>query len=309
MTVPIQKPGRSKQDVATPPELILAVERKFGPIMWDLAASSDNRKGNGGFFSVEQDSLKQSWATDCPPGLLWLNPEFRDIGPWAAKCALECQMRTGLIAMLVPAGVGANWFVEHVHKRSLVLALKTRVKFVGHAQGFPKDLILCLYGNGGAGFDVWDWSTEARLMSSFTPEPSPLDTPCWSWNRGRFSNGYGAISVGNKIQKAHRVSYRMFKGEIPEDALVTHRCDNPPCVNPAHLFLGTPQTNMTEKVERGRAPTVIGNARLTTEDVQAIRVSLAAGATPRSLATKYAVSAASVSNVRDGATWLDRGGQ
>lgn len=144
--------GNSKQDYATPWEFIRAVEARFGMITLDLAADKHNAKSTR-YISKRQDSLKQQWRQRS--GLLWLNPPYADIAPWAKKCAVE-HAAGARIALLVPASVGANWFAEYVHGHALWLGLHPRIVFQGEKQGYPKDLILAIYSDA-TGFEPWRW--------------------------------------------------------------------------------------------------------------------------------------------------------
>jgi phage N-6-adenine-methyltransferase len=142
----------SRQDYETPNDFIEAVQDRFGPIEFDLAASESNRKSNR-WFSETDNALIQNWSE--LDGLLWLNPPFKNIEPWASKCALEAE-RGARILFLTPASVGANWFSQHIHRKALVLGLNGRLQFVGATQPYPKDCILSCFGFG-VGFDTWRW--------------------------------------------------------------------------------------------------------------------------------------------------------
>lgn len=145
----------SKQDYATPPDFMAAVTRRFGPINFDLAAHAENTK-HPNFFSIADDSLRQEWHKI--PGLLWLNPPFDNIAPWAKKCREEGQ-RGAKILFLTPASVGSNWFADHVHNWAIVAALQGRIAFdpANPTWGYPKDCILSVFGFGVAGFNTWKW--------------------------------------------------------------------------------------------------------------------------------------------------------
>lgn len=99
----------------------------------------------------------------------------------------------------------------------------------------------------------------ARMLSVedhfFSKVSVPSEESCWEWTAGRFNHGYGVFCASSKKRAAlaHRVSYELCIGPIPEGLHVLHSCDNPPCVNPAHLSVGTNQDNCQDKVARGRS--------------------------------------------------------
>jgi hypothetical protein len=101
----------------------------------------------------------------------------------------------------------------------------------------------------------------------------PVHGQCWVWTAGSFTGGYGAITVNGRLLKAHRVSWLLYHDDIPDDLCVLHKCDNPPCVNPAHLFLGTTQDNTADLVSKNRQARGerSGMAKLTAEIVRYIR--------------------------------------
>lgn len=75
---------------------------------------------------------------------------------------------------------------------------------------------------------------------------------CWEWTARRMPRGYGVTYMGGKTELAHRVAWTIANGEIHDGLFVLHRCDNPPCCNPSHLFLGTDQDNVDDMMRKGR---------------------------------------------------------
>lgn len=83
-------------------------------------------------------------------------------------------------------------------------------------------------------------------------DTSKGDNACWEWQGTRNSGGYGTLSGNENGLLAHRVAYEILVGEIPKGMFVCHKCDNPPCCNPSHLFLGTPKDNIRDMIDKGR---------------------------------------------------------
>lgn len=125
---------------------------------------------------------------------------------------------------------------------------------------------------------------------------------CLEWKAGK-SSGYGRFRNGGRMMFAHRVSYELHHGAIPDGLHVLHRCDNPACVNPSHLFLGTHAENMADKSSKERQARGERNgiAKLSAADVLAIRAS--GGITQRSLAREYGVSQAQIWRLLVGKQW------
>lgn len=127
---------------------------------------------------------------------------------------------------------------------------------------------------------------------------------CWPWRGARDLEGYGRVELGaGRVGRAHRSAYQYAVGPLPTGLLALHRCDNPPCCNPAHLYAGTPADNMADRDARGRRrnPYVpaLGehhpHSKLTEASVRAIRARYAAGGVSyQRLATEYGVTNATI---------------
>jgi len=136
------------------------------------------------------------------------------------------------------------------------------------------------------------------------------ETECWEWTAGRYRDGYGAFGVGGRAggnKRAHRVSYELHCGPIPNGMLVCHQCDNRICVNPEHLFLGTSADNLADMTIKGRRARVghpgVSNpsSKLTAEDAMAIRdaVDVPIG----TLMKRYDIGRSVVFGIRAGRLW------
>lgn len=137
---------------------------------------------------------------------------------------------------------------------------------------------------------------------------SPAGGPdeCWPWQRARLPAGYGKLVIGGRHLYAHRASFEAYHRPLLPGEQVCHRCDNPPCWNPAHLFGGSQADNIQDAVAKGRhaANFPVGerhhSARLTRENVLAIRASTESGS---SLARAFGVTPTAIYKILDGRSW------
>jgi hypothetical protein len=130
-------------------------------------------------------------------------------------------------------------------------------------------------------------------------------TGCWMWTKSKLPHGYGIIQDNKKKFLAHRVSWELANGPIPPGMNVCHHCDVTSCVNPDHLFLGTPKDNSQDMAKKGRSAIGERNgmAKLSREDVGAIRDALSSGAVQRRLALRFSVSPATINMISKGHAW------
>jgi|SRR5687767_9763401 len=129
---------------------------------------------------------------------------------------------------------------------------------------------------------------------------------CWPWT-GYTSNKYGSICRLSKMVRSHRVAYELAKGPIPEGIKVLHTCDNPPCCNPNHLFLGTQKDNTLDCIAKNRFVVMHGskngNSKLKEKDVLQIRARFKKGQSCASIAKSFRVSASTIELIRNGRLW------
>lgn len=123
---------------------------------------------------------------------------------------------------------------------------------------------------------------------------------CWEWTGSKDRDGYGVLTIGRKQFRANRVSYSEFKGS-PEGMLVCHRCDNPSCINPEHLFLGSARENTQDMINKGRKNIARGERHPFTKILPADRPHILAmrkdGASLKAIAAEYGVSFQLISDI------------
>jgi hypothetical protein len=129
---------------------------------------------------------------------------------------------------------------------------------------------------------------------------------CWIYKKGKDLDGYGVISIKNKTDKAHQVAYLTFVGQIMKGMHVCHKCDNPSCINPVHLFLGTGRENMHDKIKKGRdrvkgEESVI--SKLTDDQVRSLRQDFINGIKYAQLGPKYNITPEQASNIVRRKVW------
>jgi hypothetical protein len=138
-----------------------------------------------------------------------------------------------------------------------------------------------------------------RILSNIAIDPT---TDCWVWCACKDRAGYGYSNTKGRTIRAHRLSYILFNGEITSNLFVCHKCDNPSCVNPKHLWLGTMQDNLKDRDKKQRTAKGCGagNVKLNESLVKEIRKETASNP---EVGRKYAVSASAISCIRGGRTW------
>lgn len=133
------------------------------------------------------------------------------------------------------------------------------------------------------------------------------DNGCWDFTGHLNAYGYGTIAFNNRSVLAHRMAYILCVDDIPTDMNVLHTCDNPACVNPEHLFIGTQIDNIIDMTTKGRnfIPSGINNpkAKLTVSDIMEIRKLLANGITQTVIANQFNMCKQTISEIARGNLW------
>lgn len=166
--------------------------------------------------------------------------------------------------------------------------------------------------SSGSNSPVWKGSLRHRFWNKVD---IGSDSECWEWQAAT-RQGYGAIKVNGKTRGAHRVAWELTNGSIPKGLCVCHKCDNPPCVNPSHLFLGTKKENNYDMIRKGRKYELTEEdyrkawrsngqraAKLTKRQVAKIKVLLAKGHSQRAIAKQFPVSHDAIHKIATGKTW------
>lgn len=149
------------------------------------------------------------------------------------------------------------------------------------------------------------WSKVTKETKLSSPH---VKTPCWTWSGTRHKeNGYGGFYADGRLNRAHRWIFQKRFGSLPQEILVCHKCDNPPCVRPSHLFMGNKSTNILDSIAKNRFQVKKGEAhgssKLTLEQVLIIKSSKPRIGLCPSLAARFGFPDATIRNVLYGRTW------
>ena len=133
-----------------------------------------------------------------------------------------------------------------------------------------------------------------------------MDTPCWEWTGSLNTQGYGTVNINEITQRAHRVSWVIYNGEIPARMNILHKCDNPGCVRQDHLFIGSAYDNMKDMISKDRGVHAQGvshsMAKLSDSDVIAIRKAYPS-TSQRALGRMHGISQSMICNIVNRKNW------
>lgn len=150
----------------------------------------------------------------------------------------------------------------------------------------------------------WWLNDKERFLLNSVQQPNG----CWVWSGTCQRDGYGSLSINSKPVRAHIFSYKTFVGEVTKDLCVLHTCDNPLCVNPDHLWLGTRAENNADRAAKKRSADSKGEkhnqAKLTADQVAAIRKD---SRQQKTIAQQYGVSQSCISRIKSNNVWSHLG--
>lgn len=148
------------------------------------------------------------------------------------------------------------------------------------------------------------------IQERFAKKYQIAKSGCYVWLNAKFKSGYGQFGVRGKSKLAHRIAWEIANGAIPDGLCVLHKCDNPGCVNPDHLFLGTQKDNVRDMVDKKRYSKRTGEsgglAKLKEAQVLEIRERYAAGGISQAvLGKQYGVCQSNIAAIVSGETWTE----
>jgi len=128
---------------------------------------------------------------------------------------------------------------------------------------------------------------------------------CWKWQKSLINNGYGKFMIAHKAMSASRAAYILYVGDIPDDKYVCHHCDNPACVKPSHLFVGTGADNSADMVSKGRSARGTDNAHAVLNEgkIREIRQLRKSGISFQKIGSMFGVSKTAIMHIMNKRTW------
>jgi LysM repeat protein len=240
-----------------------------------------------------------------------LNGKTKTCGCWKQELDLTGQ-RLGKLLVIARAGVlghGSGWLVRCDCGTEKVVSRRTiscgKVKACGCSR-YERRSVRARQ------------STTERLWSKITKAQDA--NSCWPWTGPVGTRGYGLLTVASKTKQAHRLVWEEQHGAISDGMVICHKCDNPNCCNPNHLFIGTQKDNLADCRAKGRFPagprhglalhperrargSKVSTAKLTERDIPEIYHAKVAGDSIYAIAERYGVSASTIHLVCKGKTW------
>lgn len=154
----------------------------------------------------------------------------------------------------------------------------------------------------------WSGSRYCSVRCQLAAHTRIASNGCIEWTGNQHTFGYGCVRIDGKTRRAHVVAWELENGPVPKGLFVLHECDNPVCINPAHLHPGTPKRNVEEMQSRGRVAVgaKLPHTKLSEMDVREVRLMLERGALQREIAEQFGVHRITISQIKTGKTfkWL-----